>query len=536
MIWGIFKKDWLLLWPMVGLVAAIQAGLEWAVFSAGSFGASPAAQALLRPLTLAWFGAIAALAASTVHQDAIPGADQDWLIRPLKRTHLLLAKLAFLAMTVSIPMFAANLADAVASGFPLVSALETVLFKELFVLACFIVPVMAVAATTRNMTELVVVGAALVVVFASSLSMSAFIFGADWCPTCNSGVSWLQHVLQHLGVLIGAVAILGLQFYGRRSAVSRTLAIAGAMGLVFFQLPWSVAFAVQDRITGSDGNADRIMVGIDEATSSGPTGADATGTRPTRPLQALGRAGEAMQYFRQRARPDTATVAIDLPLRAIGTAGDELVLADRTEIALFDHDRLLYRGDTAGSLATLLTPFPGPSAEPAAPAYQTIEMPKREYIAAGAADTRMRLSYSLTLLRVAADYKLAALDGELQSADVGQCATSVDRNAVYLRCKTLAQAPFCFSATLYGPAGRHNPEVLKCTPDYRRGMPKFMEVLSYYGVDLPLQDRNRVAYEINRFELDAAYVLLKVYGVRKHFERALEFPGASIERWRAHSG
>ncbi len=522
---------------MVGLVAAIQVSLEWAVFSAGLFGANPAAQALLRPLTLAWFGGIAALAASTVHQDAIPGVDQDWLIRPLKRSHLLLAKLAFLAVTVSIPMFAANLVDARASGFPMLSAFETVLFKELFVFACFVVPVMAVASTTRNMTELVVVGAALVVVFASSLSMSAFFFGADWCPTCNSGVSWLQHVLQHFGVLIGAGTILGLQFYRRRTAVARTLAIVGAVCLVFFQLPWNVAFAVQDRITGSDGNVNRIMVGIDEATSSDPTStAEALGTRQSPPLQALGRAGEAMQYFRQRARPDTATVAIDLPLRTVGAASDELVLADRTEITLFDHDRLVYRGDTGGALATLLTPIPGRSAELAVPSYQTIEMPKRAYLAANAAAARMQLSYSLTLLRVVADYKLAALDGELQSADLGLCATSVDRNAVYLRCKTSGQAPFCYSATLYGPAGRHNPEVLKCTPDYRRGMPKFMEVLSFYGVDLPLQDRNRVAYEIDRFNLDAAYVLLKVYRERHHFKRSLEISGASIGRWRAHSG
>ena len=45
---------------MVALVTIIQAALEWAVFRAGLFGEDPAAAALIRPLTLAWFIAIGA--------------------------------------------------------------------------------------------------------------------------------------------------------------------------------------------------------------------------------------------------------------------------------------------------------------------------------------------------------------------------------------------------------------------------------------------------------------------------------------------
>ena len=85
----------------------------------GLFRDLPAAEALQRPLNMAWFIGIAALAAAVVHQDPIPGVDQDWLIRPLHRTQLLLAKLAFLAITISVPMAALNLADALAIGMPL---------------------------------------------------------------------------------------------------------------------------------------------------------------------------------------------------------------------------------------------------------------------------------------------------------------------------------------------------------------------------------------------------------------------------------
>jgi hypothetical protein len=239
LIWHIVKKDWKLLWPMVALSIAIQFGLEWAIFSAGLFGEDPAAAVLLRPLMLAWFVAIAAPAIAVVHQDSIPGVDQDWLIRPLRRTHLLLAKLAFAALTIIAPMFLANMLDALATGFPLLLSLKALLLKELFVFTCFVVPLMALAATARNTAELVVLGAALMVVFAVALSLSALLFGSDWCPTCNSGMSWLQHVVQHVGILIGAGVILYLQYYRRRSDVARAVAILGAIALVFAQLSCS---------------------------------------------------------------------------------------------------------------------------------------------------------------------------------------------------------------------------------------------------------------------------------------------------------
>ena len=502
---------------MVALVTAIQIALEWALFRDGLFGEDPAAAALLRPLSVAWLIGIAALAVAVVHQDPIPGVDQDWLIRPLKRTHLLAAKLAFVILTVSVPMFAANLADALANGFALLPAMESVLSKELFGFACFLVPVMALAATTRNMTELIIMGAALVVVFALSVTLGALFFGARWCPTCNSGMSWLQHIVQHVGILAGSAVILGLQYFRRQSAMARAVALAGAVALVFTQLTWHAAFAIEQRIAGGGGGAG-INLELDEFQpddpgSSSDIGAAAPSARQATQMLAHGHVGQAVEYLRRRARPGNAPVAINLPIRATGLPADELLLADRTEFELFDVDgSVLYRGDNAGALAGLLTPVTG--------RFQTVEIPGQVYRRVSAA-SRLRLEYSLTRMQVSAEYKLAATDGELQS-DSGFCATTADRNAVYLRCKTLEQSPFCYSATLYGSGARHNPEVLKCTPDYRRHMPAFKEVVRIFGVDLPLQDRNGVAIgAIVASELGASRVLLRIYGERDHFKRTL---------------
>jgi hypothetical protein len=525
---------------MVALVTAIQLGLEWAVYSAGLFGEDPAAAALLRPLTLAWFIGIATLVAAVVHQDAIPGVDQDWLIRPLNRTHLLLAKLAFVALTVSVPMFVSNLMDALATGFALVPSLKAAFFKDLFVFACFVVPVMALSATTRNVTELVIIGAALVVAFSLSLSLSAFSFGADWCPTCNTGMSWLQHVVQHGGVLVGAGVILGLQYYRRRSEIARALALIGAVTVVFAQLPWETAFSIERWMTGA-GAAPGIGLEFAENIPGGPDAASAgdggPASRQTKQMLLHGRVDQAVEYWRRRARPANAPVAIDLPVRATGASPGELLLADRIDIHLFGDDgRLLYRGDNAGALAALLTPYPGRSSQLPEAIYQTVDIPGRVYRTAAQTAVRLQLDYSLTLMKVAAEHKLAAIDGELQSADIGFCATLIDRNAVYLRCKTIDQVPFCYSAALYGSGGRHNPEVLKCTPDYRRHLPAFMDVLGFYGIDMPLRDRNGVVdYEIDASTLSASYVLLRIYAESAHFKRTLAVPAFRLERWRAQT-
>lgn len=111
--------------------------------------------------------------------------------------------------------------------------------------------------------------------------------------------------------------------------------------------------------------------------------------------------------------------------------------------------------------------------------------------------------------------------GELQSTDIGLCATLIDRNAVSLRCKTIEQAPYCYSATSYGSGGRHNAEVLKRTPDYRRHLPAFMQLLGSYGIDMPLRDRNGVVNYL--------------YGEIDHFKRTVAVPPTQFEHWRAQT-
>ncbi len=532
MIRHILRKDWHLLWPMVAVVAAIQIGYEWAVFSSGLFRENPAAEALLHPLTLAWFIGIAALTAAVVHQDPIPGVDQDWLIRPLNRTQLLLAKMIFLALAISAPMFMLNLAHALAMGMPVASSLAAVLFKELFIFACFIVPVAALAATTRNMTELIVLGATLVLIFASSVSLSAFFFGADWCPTCHTGLVWLQHLGQHVGILVGAAVILFLQYYRRRSAVARGLAMIGTVSLVSIQLPWNTAFHIEQWLSKPSGDAAAVALELGGELPSLDTasGGNGSASRQTAQMLLHGQLDQAFANLHRRARLGGAPVTIDLPVRIIGISAEELLLSDRSQIQLFGEDgRLLYRGTSAGASTGLLPADPG-EVTPSGLTYQAIELPGNVYRNVAARTVRLQIEYTLTLVKLRAEHKIAALDGELRSPDLGLCATRLDRNTVTVRCKSITQAPFCYSATLYGADGRHDPELFQCIPDYRRHWPALIDVLNFYGIDLPLQVPDGTAHEGSK--LDTSYVLLKIYGELGHFERTLTVADFQPERWR----
>jgi hypothetical protein len=506
---------------MVALVAAIQVGYECAALNAGLLEQKTGAETLLRPLMLAWFIGIAALSAAVVQQDAIPGVDQDWLIRPLSRTDLLLAKMIFLALTVSAPMFILNLAHALVMGMPLASSLTAALSKELFIFACFIVPVAALASTTRTLTELIISGAALLVIFAAALSLSAFLMGPEWCPTCHSGMSWLQHLFQHVGILLGAIVILCLQYYRRRSGVARGLAALGAASLVFIQVPWGTAFAIERWLSVPSGNVAAVALERGEATPTpDATRAESSASQQTTQLLLRGNVDQAFEDLHRRARREDTAVMIDLPVRIVGTSPDEMLLVDRRRILLSGEDGgLLYRGADTGASPGLLRADP---ADATGSVHQSIQIPGNVYRKAMAVPTHLQIDYSLTLVKVGAEHKIAALDGELRSPDLGICVSGREGNIISLRCNSIVQAPFCYSASLYASDGRHDPEVFACDPDYRRHWPALIDIFNFFGLELPLRDPYGTAhYAIDPAELGTSYILLKIYGERDHFERTL---------------
>jgi len=523
MIWRIFRKDWTLLWPLAVLVTLIQIAMEWAIYKFGFFGAAPLARELLRLLTPAWFIGVIALAVAVVHEDTVPGVDQDWLIRPLSRTDLLLAKMVFVLVTVCLPMFIMNLADELALGFAVLPSLGDALYKEMYLFVCLLIPAMAVASVTRNMIDLVVLVAALLVLYAASLWVSATLFGVDRCPTCDTSIFWLQSLLQHLGLLAGSVAVLCLQYYQRRTRESRAVLAAGVVLLIIVQLPWNAAFAIQSWIgvpRGSSPAAIRIAADPAEITD----GAGASLSRQDsarRATKALlqGDVDTAVLSLKSVRGARDVPVVFNVPLRIAGLMQDEFLAVDHAAFAVVDvHGEALYRGTGTDrrSVALILDPT-----QPAV-ARQKFEMPGSVYKRIKSRAVSLIVDYSLTLRTVVAQRKLRAADGEVRSPETGLCQSGADPTIAYIRCKHIGRAPNCHAATLYGPDGRHNPPVYSCGSDYRPFIPSPMNITALTGIDLPIRDAYGAAhYDVDGTDLQHSYILLKVYETGGHFHRTV---------------
>jgi len=523
MIRAIFKKDWILLWPLAVLVTVIQVVLEWAGYKQGFFGANPVEHELVRMLILPWNIGLVALAVAAVHEETIPGADQDWLIRPLRRTDLLLAKMLFVVTAVCLPMFVLNLAQELTLGFPWLPSLWAALYKQAFVFLCLIVPVMAFASATRNIRQLVVLAAILVVLYALCLWASALLLGSSRCPTCDTSLEWQQHVLQHVGVLAGSVVVLGLQYYRRKTQVSRWVLAAGTVALIFVQLPWDLAFALQTSMAGGLGTAPEhiaIRGGVAQVAESkrGGPGKQESARRATQALL-KGNVDAAVANLKRLESPGAADVVLSVPIQVTGLADREFVAVDRADFALLDaQGSVLYRGSNPAHAPMALLPDRNRGDE----VHQDFAIPDALYGKLRARAASLRIDFYLTVRVPVAEHRIAATEGEFRSPETGVCQSSSDVGGAYIRCRNIGRPANCLAGTLFGPDGRHNPRVLGCGGDYRPFIPAALNIISWSGMDLELRDQYGVAhYEVDSSDLPQSYLLLEIFDAGRHFRRTV---------------
>jgi len=519
MIWAVIRKDWALLWPLAVLVTLIQVALEWASYKFGFFGVSPVAREIMRLLTPAWYIGVIAVAVVAVQEDAIPGVDQDWLIRPLSRTDLLLAKLLFVAVTVCVPMLVVNIVDELALGFRFVPSFGFAVYKEFYLFVCLLVPAAALAAATRNAVELVVLVAGLVLLYVLCVWLSAMAFGLDRCPTCETSILWIQSLLEHFGILVGSAVVLGFQYYKRRTPLSQGLLAAGVVLLVILQMPWNAAFTIQSWLGAPIGTAPaavQITAGdttIAASTASGRSRQE----NAKRAAQALlqGDVDAAVEIQQSSGRNRTAPVTLTFPLQVKGTNHDEFIAVDRAAFAVLDAaGRTLYRGRRAERKSVPL------NIDATGTAIQAFEMPSADYQRIRARAVSLVVDYSLTVRAVVAQHKMRATGDELRSPEIGICRSDADASASIVRCRQIGRAPNCYTATLYAPDGRHNPQVRNCGSDYRPFIPSPLNIISFAGMEMPIRDSYGVAhYDVDGSQIQDSYIVMKVYETGEHFQR-----------------
>jgi hypothetical protein len=531
----IISKDWKLLWPLVVLVAVFQFLLGWLSFRWGYFGDDLTARALYPALNIAWYVGIVALIVAVVHQDAIPGISQDWLIRPIERRDLLGAKLLFIIATICLPMLVMDLIDAKAAGFTLAQAAGPTSFKELYVLLTLLVPLLALASATENWPQILVGGAVLVIVYALCLIGASIAIGPGRCPTCGTGMRWIQSLLEHLAVLIGAIVILRLQYFQRRTFWSRGIIAAGVVMYVLLQLPWGTAFALQQRLAPASRDTADITIRFDPAT-------DAAAMAPGRVVPLAGAARAARQllggdtdaaaaYLHRRARADAVPVSFELPVRIDGVPHDAILIVDRSEIRLLAPDgRILYDAtnptDNAG-----LTIAHGTQAS-----HQTIELPAGIYRQWGESAARLEITYWLTLFRQSTTFSMAATSGDLRTPELGRCQSQLksDSSEINLRCRQQGLGPSCYVVTLVAADGKRDPDSPDCSPNYRPFAALWSAPLTYYGMDVQVHDATEfVQYPVPPSEFAESHLLVTTYRVGDHFTRSFVTPALHLAEWNA---
>jgi len=531
----IVSKDWKLLWPLVILVAVFQFLLGWLSFRSGYFG-SDLARALYPPLNIAWYVGIVALIVAVVHQDAIPGVSQDWLIRPVERRDLLGAKLLFVIAAICVPMLVMDLIDANAAGFTVAEAVGPITFKELYVLLTLLIPILALASATENWPQILVGGAVLIVVYAVCLIGAFIAIGPGRCPTCGTGLRWIQSLIEHVAVLIGAIVILRLQYFRRRTFWSRSIIAAGVLLYTLLQLPWGTAFALQQRLAPASPEAANVAIAFDaavEGTAMAPGRvAGASAARAARQLLG-GDTDAAATYLRRRARADAEPITFELPVRITGVPSDAILIVDRSEIRLLADDGRVLNDATNPTDSAGLTIAHGSQAS-----HQTIELPAEVYRAWSQRLTRLEITYWLTLFRESATYTMAATSGDLRTPEFGRCQSRLksDISEINFRCRQQGLGPLCYVVTLVAPDGRRDPDSPDCSPNYRPFAALWSAPLTYFGTDVQVHDATGfVQYPIPSSEFAESHLLVTTYRVRGHLSRSFATPALRLADWNAQA-
>jgi hypothetical protein len=230
----------------------------------------------------------------------------------------------------------------------------------------------------------------------------------------------------------------------------------------------------------------------------------------------------AVQIQKSLGQSHAGPVILSVPVRITGTAHDEFLAVDRADFAIVDsRGATLYRGSGAERKSV---PLIGDAEDPGL-VQQKFALPVAVFKQIQSRAVTLVVDYSLTVRTVVAEHKMPASAGELRSPEIGNCRSDADSAAAYIRCRQIGRAPNCFAATLYGPDGRHNPEVRYCGSDYRPFIPSPVNIISSSGVDTPIRDAYGVAhYDVDGSQLQDSYILVKVYEAGQHFRRTVTAP------------
>jgi hypothetical protein len=494
MVWHIFRKDLKLLWRMVLGVAlinllhrAIQSGSG--IFRNASVTPAVLLSGMLETISLLATGVLIVM---VVQQDPIPGVTQDWLVRPIRRSDLLLGKVLLVALMVQGPIFLIEVGQCLAAGFPLGPSLAAPLSRSVWMFLAMDLPVLAFATLTRNLAQ--AAGAAIAIVVGFAIFTQATILYT------NSLFNrlWLTDAAQVAWGLASAAAVLAIQYYRRKTKVARWIYGAAALVGLFVQfLPWQPAFAIEKRLSPQPAAADAVQIAFDPAFGrfQRPTG------QPT-----------PVRFRASRVEDD---VDVWPPVRVSGVSEGQMLTNDG---AL---ERLVEPGGTMIDLGRSGMPIPW---HVRFPFHYLIFIPKDIYNRLKDQPVGLEIDHSLTLLQANPAHSIPAVGGNRWIEDVGRCATRISAGGgqVELGCLTPGNAPCVTLSLEYNGTAQGPVQESGCGSDYA---PYFGRVngdsIGRFARELPFVG-----------SLKDAQVVFTTYHPETHFTRKVVIPNIRLSDWR----
>lgn len=518
MIWHIFRKDWKLLWPLVIGVAGVQVVNSAFWLIRWNWGGSQMLGQISGLCAAAMFLVMGVVIAIAVQQEPVPGDRQDWLVRPIRRRDLMLAKLLFIAIAIHGPLLLVDLALGLIMGFPFGTALASALSHGVSILLDLSLPVFAVAAMTP--TLVVLFGGVMTIGLAGLLAV--FLIGG-WRQFHGGlgplmGIWWIVPTLWAGLALLAVAVILPLQYFRRATRPARAVAIgAVCLAPILMLLPWTPAFSLQQMVSVDPDAAKAIGIAFDPS---------------------LGKL-----VMEPGSRNDARSIW--LPLHVSGLRPQSMVINDRTYVRVIDDDgKTIYRGATMGqiqALSDIIDNFPVRTTVGGdVRTHQRVTLPGRIYDLVGNRPVRIELDYSLTLFRLEGADRIAAVDGDKPMTNIGRCKSGIDSDGdeIEVLCIGAGRIPSCGSAVLENPvSGKRNPPHDLCQPDYSPYIRPFMRFALYpFGVDVGFRDPQGLAkYPVDSAQLADAQVVLKSYAPVTHFTRHLVIPQVRLSDWGAQT-
>lgn len=400
MSWYIFRKDLQRLWPYAVGLAALHLLLATIHVALGDF---PTENSSLNRLTDILSGLSTLLiffaAVLVVQLDPLPDDRQDWLARPIRRRDLLGAKLLFMALAVHLPMFAADLIQGLATGFPPGQALAAAGWWNLYQFVGLTLPSLALATLTRTIGQTLGLALAIAVItLAISYGPTLTGIGLGNLPTAPAGLgaTLAAWVLRYALLLAGAAAILGLQYFRRRTFPARIMlvVIAVLIGVSQGLLPPGAALAMQNW-------------GAPEQTVT------------------LAFAPQAGKYVSRRPNESfpfrNQGVPLLLPLKVEGLAPGLMLVSEGERVVVTAPDG----GSTNGvHVQDTILRAPGLPTY-----YQTLSVPRAFLRAHAGQKMRVDITFTLGILRPGPPQTMPADGGHLWLAEGAHCASRIDAEA-----------------------------------------------------------------------------------------------------------